>query len=62
MQFENRFQSKSFNLSSYNEHEKQIESLALKLGIKSISLSHAISPMIRSVPRGLTSKLKKSGS
>jgi len=40
----------------YNEHEREIEQLASKLGIKSISLSHKISPMIRAVPRGLTSK------
>lgn len=40
----------------YNEHEQQIGQLAAKLGIKSISLSHQISPMVRAVPRGLTSK------
>lgn len=40
----------------YNDHEIQIEALAKKLGIKSISLSHVISPMVRAVPRGLTSK------
>ena len=39
----------------YNDHEKKIEELASSLGIKSISLSHKISPMIRAVPRGLTS-------
>ncbi len=39
----------------YNEHERQIEAIASKLGIKSVSLSHRISPMIRAVPRGLTS-------
>lgn len=38
----------------YNDHEVQIEMLAKKLGIKSISLSHKISPMVRAVPRGLT--------
>ena len=40
----------------YHEHELQVEKLALKLGFENISLSHKISPMIRSVPRGLTSK------
>jgi len=40
----------------YNEHECQIQKLTKRLGIKSISLSHQISPMIRAVPRGLTSK------
>jgi 5-oxoprolinase (ATP-hydrolysing) len=38
----------------YNDHELKIESLAKKLGLKSVSLSHKISPMIRAVPRGLT--------
>lgn len=42
----------------YNDHEKQIDTLAKKLGVKNISLSHVISPMVRAVPRGLTSNFK----
>lgn len=41
----------------FNGHERQIEVVASRLGIRSISLSHRISPMIRAVPRGLTSKM-----
>ena len=41
----------------FNEHERQIEAVATRLGIRSVSLSHRISPMIRAVPRGLTSRI-----
>ena len=37
-----------------NDHELQIEQIAKRLGINSVSLSHKISPMVRAVPRGLT--------
>jgi 5-oxoprolinase (ATP-hydrolysing) len=38
----------------YHEHEIQVGKLAARLGFDNISLSHQIMPMIRMVPRGLT--------
>ena len=38
----------------YHDHEDKIGELASKLGFKNISLSHKLMPMIRLVPRGLT--------
>jgi 5-oxoprolinase (ATP-hydrolysing) len=38
----------------YEENELQVGKLAARLGFENISLSHQIMPMIRMVPRGLT--------
>ena len=38
----------------YHEHELRVGELAAKLGFENISLSHQVMPMIRLVPRGLT--------
>jgi 5-oxoprolinase (ATP-hydrolysing) len=38
----------------YQEHEILVGKLAARLGFDNISLSHQIMPMIRMVPRGLT--------
>ena len=38
----------------YQEHEIKIGRLATKLGFENVSLSHQVMPMIRMVPRGLT--------
>jgi len=38
----------------FNEHEKQIEKLAKKIGFKQISVSHRVSPLMKIIPRGDT--------
>lgn len=40
----------------YHEHEKRVGELAARLGFEHISLSHRIIPMVRAVPRGITSE------
>ncbi|KAJ7946767.1 5-oxoprolinase [Quillaja saponaria] len=42
---------------TYPQHEKAIENLALSLGFKHVSLSSALTPMVRAVPRGLTASV-----
>ncbi|XP_051119942.1 5-oxoprolinase 1 [Andrographis paniculata] len=39
---------------TYVNHEVEIEKLALRLGFKHVSLSSALTPMVRAVPRGFT--------
>lgn len=42
---------------TYPQHEMYIEKLALDLGFKHVSLSSALTPMVRAVPRGLTASV-----
>lgn len=42
---------------TYPEHELLVEKLALSLGFKHVSLSSALTPMVRAVPRGLTASV-----
>lgn len=42
---------------TYPDHEIAVEKLALGLGFKHVSLSSALTPMIRVVPRGLTASV-----
>lgn len=42
---------------TYPQHEISVEKLALSLGFKHVSLSSALSPMVRAVPRGLTASV-----
>ena len=42
---------------TYPEHEISVEKLAVSLGFKHVSLSSALSPMVRAVPRGLTASV-----
>lgn len=42
---------------TYQEHEMYVEKLALSLGFKHVSLSSALTPMVRAVPRGLTASV-----
>lgn len=42
---------------TYPHHEVSIERLALSLGFRHVSLSSALTPMIRAVPRGLTASV-----
>lgn len=42
---------------TYPQHEQQVERLALSLGFKHVSISSALSPMVRAVPRGLTASV-----
>ncbi|CAA7055676.1 unnamed protein product [Microthlaspi erraticum] len=39
---------------TYPKHEMAVEKLALELGFRHVSLSSALTPMVRAVPRGLT--------
>ncbi|XP_043702071.1 5-oxoprolinase-like [Telopea speciosissima] len=39
---------------TYPQHEILVERLALSLGFRHVSMSSALSPMVRAVPRGLT--------
>lgn len=39
---------------TFPQHEQQVENLALGLGFRHVSISSALSPMVRAVPRGLT--------
>lgn len=42
---------------TYPQHEQQVEKLALSLGFRHVSISSALSPMVRAVPRGLTASV-----
>lgn len=42
---------------TYPEHELSVEKLAISLGFKHVSLSSALTPMVRAVPRGLTASV-----
>ncbi|XP_059647017.1 5-oxoprolinase 1 [Cornus florida] len=42
---------------TYPQHEISIEKLAVNLGFKHVSLSSALTPMVRAVPRGLTASV-----
>ncbi|AED94237.1 5-oxoprolinase [Arabidopsis thaliana] len=39
---------------TYPKHEMDVEKLALEMGFRHVSLSSALTPMVRAVPRGLT--------
>ncbi|KAI5386034.1 5-oxoprolinase 1 isoform X1 [Lathyrus oleraceus] len=42
---------------TFPQHEQQVERLALDLGFRHVSISSALSPMVRAVPRGLTASV-----
>ncbi|KAE9613462.1 putative 5-oxoprolinase (ATP-hydrolyzing) [Lupinus albus] len=42
---------------TYPQHEQQVEKLALSLGFRHVSISSALTPMVRAVPRGLTASV-----
>lgn len=42
---------------TFPQHEVAVEKLALSMGFKHVSLSSALSPMVRAVPRGLTASV-----
>ncbi|KAL5054529.1 hypothetical protein RYX36_035211 [Vicia faba] len=42
---------------TFPQHEQQVERLALRLGFRHVSISSALSPMVRAVPRGLTASV-----
>ncbi|KAL3520218.1 hypothetical protein ACH5RR_018367, partial [Cinchona calisaya] len=42
---------------TYPNHEISVERLALSLGFRHVSLSSALTPMVRAVPRGLTASV-----
>ncbi|XP_010259955.1 PREDICTED: 5-oxoprolinase [Nelumbo nucifera] len=42
---------------TYPQHERLVERLALSMGFRHVSLSSALSPMVRAVPRGLTASV-----
>lgn len=42
---------------TYPQHEIYVERLALSLGFRHVSLSSALTPMVRAVPRGLTASV-----
>lgn len=42
---------------TYPEHEICVENLALNMGFRHVSLSSALTPMVRAVPRGLTASV-----
>ncbi|XP_058760719.1 5-oxoprolinase 1-like [Vicia villosa] len=42
---------------TFPQHEQQVERLALSLGFRHVSISSALSPMVRAVPRGLTASV-----
>lgn len=42
---------------TYPHHEQQVEKLALSLGFRHVSISSALTPMVRAVPRGLTASV-----
>lgn len=42
---------------TYPDHEVSVEQLALSLGFRHVSLSSALTPMVRAVPRGLTASV-----
>ncbi|XP_028802698.1 5-oxoprolinase [Neltuma alba] len=42
---------------TFPQHEQQLEKLALSLGFRHVSISSALTPMVRAVPRGLTASV-----
>ncbi|XP_031275956.1 5-oxoprolinase [Pistacia vera] len=42
---------------TYPQHEMAVEKLAVSLGFRHVSLSSALTPMVRAVPRGLTASV-----
>ncbi|CAK9147854.1 unnamed protein product [Ilex paraguariensis] len=42
---------------TYPQHEISVEKLAVSLGFRHVSLSSALTPMVRAVPRGLTASV-----
>ncbi|KAK0591883.1 hypothetical protein LWI29_009714 [Acer saccharum] len=42
---------------TYPQHEMDVEKLAVSLGFRHVSLSSALTPMVRAVPRGLTASV-----
>ncbi|KAK7400356.1 hypothetical protein VNO78_11562 [Psophocarpus tetragonolobus] len=42
---------------TYPQHEIQVQKLAFGLGFRHVSISSALSPMVRAVPRGLTASV-----
>ncbi|KAL4393985.1 5-oxoprolinase 1 isoform X1 [Arachis hypogaea] len=42
---------------TYPQHEQRVEKLALSLGFRHVSISSALTPMVRAVPRGLTASV-----
>ncbi|XP_057971439.1 5-oxoprolinase 1 [Malania oleifera] len=42
---------------TYPQHEMCLEKLAVRLGFRHVSLSSALTPMVRAVPRGLTASV-----
>ncbi|CAO2839915.1 unnamed protein product [Amaranthus hypochondriacus] len=42
---------------TYPQHEITVEKLALSMGFRHVSLSSALTPMVRAVPRGLTASV-----
>ena len=42
---------------TYSHHEILVEELALSMGFRHVSLSSALTPMVRAVPRGLTASV-----
>lgn len=42
---------------TFPQHEQRVERLALGLGFRHVSISSALSPMVRAVPRGLTASV-----
>lgn len=42
---------------TFPQHEQQVEKLALSLGFRHVSISSALTPMVRAVPRGLTASV-----
>ncbi|KAK7251784.1 hypothetical protein RIF29_35303 [Crotalaria pallida] len=42
---------------TFPQHEQQVEKLALSMGFRHVSISSALTPMVRAVPRGLTASV-----
>ncbi|KAI3837697.1 hypothetical protein MKW98_027056 [Papaver atlanticum] len=42
---------------TYPQHETMVEELAMSMGFRHVSLSSALTPMVRAVPRGLTASV-----
>lgn len=42
---------------TFPQHEQQVEKLALSLGFRHVSISSALTPMVRAIPRGLTASV-----
>lgn len=42
---------------TFPQHEQKVEKLALSLGFRHVSISSALTPMVRAVPRGLTASV-----